>query len=273
MIKADIEKIYKKSEDMETGVEYRLPGKSNRLVKGGIKAAIFDYDGTIVDSMPMWLQASSNYVRSLGKVPAQDLDNRIKNLGLEEGAAVFRDEYGAVGTTEEIVEAVLDMVRDNYRYRIKPKAGVLEVLEDLKAAGVKMVVATASARDMIEICNEVNGLEEYFEAVFTCVEVGANKRKPDIYLEAAKFLGVKPEEALVFEDVHHAAKTACEAGFPVVGIYDDASFLEKDDIYAVSSLYIEDYSQWPGIAEINAGKWATYCADDLCEGIGQGRDK
>lgn len=234
--------------------EVRVPGKAERLAKGGIKAAIFDYDGTVVDSMPMWSKASSDYVRSLGREPGPDLDYKIKHMGLEEGAAVFRDEYGAQGTTEEIVEAVLNGVRAKYREEIVPKDGIVEVLEDLKAAGIKMVVATASARDMIEICNKVHGLDKYFEAVFTCVEVGANKRKPDIYFAAAEFLGAKPEEALVFEDVRHAALTASAAGFPVVGIYDDVSFLDKDDIVAASSLYLEDYSQWPGIASINGNK-------------------
>lgn len=234
--------------------EILTAGKADRLAKGGIKAAIFDYDGTVVDSMPMWSQASSNYVRSLGREPKPDLDEKIKRLGLEEGAAVFRDEYGASGTTEEIVEAVLNGVRENYRNHVVPKEGIVEVLEDLKAAGVKMVVATASARDMIEICNKKHGLDKYFDAVFTCVEVGANKRKPDIYHAAAEFLGVKPEEALVFEDVRHAALCASEAGYPVVGIYDALSGPEREEIAAAAALYLEDYSQWPGIENINNGK-------------------
>ena len=240
--------------NITTTEEKRVPGKAERLAKGGIKAAIFDYDGTVVDSMPMWSQASSNYVRSLGREPGPNLDDQIKRLGLEEGAEVFRSEYGAVGTTEEIVEAVLNGVRNNYKNEIEPKEGIIEVLEDLKAAGIKMVVATASARDMIEICNAKHGLDKYFDAVFTCVEVGANKRKPDIYHAAAEFMGAKPEETLVFEDVRHAALTASEAGYPVVGIYDDVSFLDKDDIYAASSIYLEDYSQWPGIENINKVK-------------------
>lgn len=226
-------------------------GKAERLANGGIKAAIFDYDGTVVDSMPMWSQASSNYVRSLGREPGPDLDDKIKRLGLEEGAAVFRDEYGAVGTTEEIVEAVLNGVRNNYKNDIQPKGDIISVLEDLKSAGIKMVVATASARDMIEICNKKHDLDKYFEAVFTCVEVGANKRKPDIYHAAAEFLGVKPEEALVFEDVRHAALCASEAGYPVVGIYDALSGPEKEEIAAASAIYLEDYTQWPGIRKIN----------------------
>ena len=113
--------------------EKLMPGKAERLAKGGIKAAIFDYDGTVVDSMPMWSQASSNYVRSLGREPKPDLDEKIKKLGLEEGAEVFRSEYGAQGTTEEIVEAVLNGVRANYKNEILPKEGIVEVLEDLKA--------------------------------------------------------------------------------------------------------------------------------------------
>lgn len=215
-----------------------------------IKAAIFDYDGTVMDSMGMWSRASSNYVLTLGKEPAPGLDSLIKHISLEEGAKIFREEYGAPGTDEEIVQAVLDTVLDKYRNTLQLKPHVLKVLDDLKAGGIPMCVATASTREMIEAGNERLGLNTYFDKIFTCVEIGANKRKPDIYHAAAEYFGTSPEETLVFEDVLHASKTAAEAGYQLVAIYDETSEEDKDEIRGLSRVYLDSYEDWPGIEEI-----------------------
>lgn len=220
--------------------------------KKNIKAAIFDYDGTVMDSMGMWSTASSNYVRTvLGREPARDLDMVIKTTSLEEGARIFRDEYGAPGTDEEIVQSVLETVTDQYRRTLQLKPGVLRVLEDLKAHGIRMCVATASAREMIEAGNARLGLDKYFEKVFTCMEVGANKRHPDIYNEAAKYFGTSPEETLVFEDVLHASRTAAEAGYQLVGVYDESSAQDRDGIEPLCRIFLDTYDSWPGIEKLS----------------------
>lgn len=221
--------------------------------KRKIRGAIFDYDGTIMDSMTMWSTASSDYVRNvLGREPLPGLDERIKNLSLEEGAGIFREEYGAPGTDQEIVQAVLETVLFRYRHTLQLKPGILEILRDLKAHGIPMCIATASAREMIEAGNRRLGLEPYFEKIFTCIEVGANKRKPDIYNEAAAFMGTRPEETLVFEDVLHASVTAAEAGYCLIGVYDEVSKDEWEAISGLSALALADYSQWPGISALEA---------------------
>lgn len=218
---------------------------------GKIKAAIFDYDGTVMDSMGMWSQASSNYVRTvLGKEPAPGLDEMIKNTSLEEGAKIFREQYGAPGTDADIVQAVLATVTDQYRNTLQLKPDVLQVLEDLKAHGIKMCVATASAREMIEAGNDRLDLNQYFEKVFTCMEVGANKRRPDIYNEAAAYFGTSPEETLVFEDVLHASKTAAKAGYRLIGILDKYSESDKNSIKELSHLFLDSYDEWPGIENL-----------------------
>lgn len=216
-----------------------------------IKAAVFDYDGTVMDSMGMWSRASSDYVRNvLGKEPAPDLDYTIKTLSLEEGSKIFREDYGAPGTDDEIVQAVLETVLDRYRHTLQLKKGVLRVLDDLRAHGIRMCVATASAREMIEAGNERLGLNRYFEKVFTCMEIGANKRKPDIYNAAADYFGTSPDETLVFEDVLHAAETAAAAGYQLIGIYDENSADEREAIRPLCRLFLDSYDEWPGIENL-----------------------
>jgi HAD superfamily hydrolase (TIGR01509 family) len=229
-------------------------------MKSKIKAAIFDYDGTVLDSMGMWGSASSNYVRTvLGKEPAADIDEVVKRLSLEEGAKIFRDEYGAEGSDDDIVAAVLETVTEQYRTVLPLKGSILNVLEDLKAHGIRMCVATASAREMIEAGNKRLGLDKYFEKIFTCMEIGVNKRKPDIYHQAAAYFGTLPEETLVFEDVLHAAVTASEAGYRLIGIYDEGSAADRDEIKSLSSFFMDSYDEWPGIE--NLDRYCDECVD------------
>lgn len=215
------------------------------------QAAIFDYDGTILDSMPMWEQAASNFVRSLGREPAEGLDWEIRKLSLEQSAEKLRSEYGAVGTDEEIVAALIAMVTEEYKYALQPKRGITKILDDLRAHGIRMAIATASTREMIMAANKRLGLDKYFEEVFTCGEVGADKREPDIYRKAAEFLQSVPSKTLVFEDVEHAVKTASAAGFPVVAVRDRSSEADRKEIEENSILYLEEMTDWPGIEALS----------------------
>lgn len=235
------------------------------------KAAIFDYDGTVVDSMGMWRSTGSSYARKLGAELSDEeadrkLNTQLRGLSLEESAALFREEYGAKGTDEEILADVLDMVFVNYENNIECKKGIIDVLEDLQANGVKMCIATASQRRMIESANARLGIGKYFDKVFTCLELETNKREPDIYMKAAEFFGCDVSEILVFEDVLHAANTAARAGFPVVGVYDEESAQEKEQLKSISRLYIDSYADWRGIKnlkEINInGETRLYFDED-----------
>lgn len=208
-------------------------------------AAIFDYDGTILDSMPMWNHIPSRFVRSLGAEPEPDLDSIIKHMSLEESSQRFR-EYGASGTVDEIVNQIMDLVFDSYQKELQPKPGVIEVLSDLKKHGIRMCIATQTPSRMIREANHRLGLDDYFEDVFSCSEWNTHKTEPFIYETAAKHFNTSPNEILVFEDVLYAVKTASEAGFPVIGIYDDSSRDDREQIILNSRYYLESYADWPG---------------------------
>ncbi len=207
------------------------------------KAAVLDYDGTILDSMPMWLNAASNYLRKMGCEPSPDLDALIKGASIDDGIRIMR-EQGVQGSDEEIAEGFLSSVRREYRENLMPKPGIIEILDDLRSHGIKLCIATASERVMIESANKRLGISGYFDAVFTCQEVGRNKHFPDIYFKAAEFFDVKPEETLVFEDVPHASKAAHDAGFTVIGVYDESSADDRPEIEKYSRVYIDNYSNW-----------------------------
>ena len=185
-----------------------------------IKGAIFDFDGTLVDSMFIWDTFGEDYLRTLGKEPKENLTEVFKTFTLEQAAEYYRKNYGVTLSVEEIVDGVNDMVAEIYRTKVTLKSGVLEFLRDLQSKGVKMCVATVTDRPIVEdvLCNL--GIRDFFTEIFTCAEVGYNKETPHIYRVALEALGAKKDETVVFEDALHALITATKDGFKVAAVYD-----------------------------------------------------
>ena len=185
-----------------------------------IKGAIFDFDGTLVDSMFIWDTFGEDYLRTLGKEPRENITETFKTFTLEQAAEYYREHYGVALSVNEIVDGVNEMVAKLYRTKVTLKDGVREYLEALKSQGVKMCVATVTDRPIVEdvLCNL--GIRDFFTEIFTCAEVGYNKETPHIYRVALEALGAKKDETVVFEDALHALITAKKDGFKVAAVYD-----------------------------------------------------
>lgn len=223
---------------------------ANITEKITITGAIFDVDGTILDSMQEWRQIGSRFLVSKGCTPAPDIDEKMIHRTLEESALAFKEEYGVQGSIEEIVEGILKLIEDGYRHTIQLKEGILGVLDDLREMKIPMYVATATDRDMLEPAFARLDLWKYFNGMITCSELGVSKRNADIYRHAAGLLHSAPEKTLVFEDVEHAVTSASDAGFPVVAIYDKASEKENHLIRRKAAVYFNSFTEWPGLANL-----------------------
>ena len=185
-----------------------------------IKGAIFDFDGTLVDSMFIWDTIGEVYLRSLDIEPRENLAEAFKTFTLEESAEYYRTHYGVTLSVEKIVDGVNEMVSEIYRTKVALKNGVLEFLRDLQIKGVKMCVATVTDRPIVEDVLNRLGIRDFFTEIFTCAEVGYNKETPHIYRAALGVLGTKKDETVVFEDALHALITAKKDGFKVAAVYD-----------------------------------------------------
>ena len=185
------------------------------------KYAIFDMDGTLIDSMVFWKNLATEYLTSKGilQIPA-DILEQIKPMTMSESAALFRREFGLTGDVEAQMN---EMMEDHYRNDIPLKPGVREYLENLHRQGVRMCVASATAEHLMESCLTRLGVRQYFEFLLSCETVGAGKRSPLVYQESARRLGTVPGEIAVYEDALYAVQTAKAAGFHVVGVYDDSA--------------------------------------------------
>jgi len=207
-----------------------------------LSGAIFDLDGTLLDSMFIWDTVGEDYLRSCGMQPHEALNEKFKNMSLYQAACYYRDEYGMPGSAEEIMGGVNRLIAHFYMDEVQPKAGVPEMLEALKKRGVKMCVASATDRPLVKAALSRCGLLGYFEEIFTCSSVGHGKDEPDIFLAALDFLGTPKESTWVFEDALHAAQTAKAAGFPVLAVY-DRSEKDQDALAKLADVYVRSFAE------------------------------
>lgn len=208
------------------------------------KYAIFDMDGTLIDSMRYWKDLGRAYLTAKGvTVDLTALMERIKPMTMTESAALFRELFDLPGTPQAIADEMNAMMERYYREDIPLKAGVREYLEALQARGVRMCVASATDSALMEACLTRLDAAQYFEFLLSCEAVGAGKSRPDVYFEAARRLGAVPAETAVYEDALYAAQTAKRAGFYVVGVYDDAGAAHWDDLAALADETVRDWTK------------------------------
>lgn len=219
-----------------------------------IRGAIFDVDGTLLDSMPIWRNAGARYLESLGVTPQAGLADVLFPMSFEEGAAYLKRQYGLEQTIEEIQAGISSVIGGFYRNEVTLKPGAADFLERLRQKGVPMVLATTGDPPLIAAALKRLGVAGYFSRIFTCAELNTSKRQPDIYLAAAACLGCRPEETAVFEDVLHAVRAAAGAGFVTVAVEDAESANHRAEIQSRAHWYMEDFTRFDNFWSFASGK-------------------
>ncbi|NLA77270.1 MAG: HAD family phosphatase [Clostridiales bacterium] len=202
-----------------------------------ISGAIFDLDGTLMESMHIWRSVGETYLRNRGIEVGRDLHNRLCTMSLHQSAALFREELGVGETVEEIMSGINGMIEYFYFNVASPKEGARDFLLKLKNGGVKMCIASATDKYLVAAALERNGMLGYFEDILTCTTVGAGKGRPDIFIRSLELLGTPKDETFVFEDALYAIRTAKAAGFKVAAVYDKYSDSEQNEIKQLADLY------------------------------------
>ncbi len=209
-----------------------------------IKGVIFDVDGVLLNSMPIWENLGELYLRSLGVEAEKDLGEILFTMSLEEGADYLISQYGLNKTPEEIVEGLNREVRDFYAERVPLKEGVREFLYELNEKKIPMVIATSGDRKNTEAALRRLKVLNYFQGIFTCSEIGSGKNQPDIYLAAALQLDTEPAETWVFEDAYHAIRTAKSVGFKTAAVYDKANDKDLAQIWNTADIYLPEFTDF-----------------------------
>ncbi len=205
-----------------------------------IKYAIFDFDGTLFDSMSIWDRVGEIYLGSLGIKPKPSLREDVRALSLHQAVCYVKKEYKVSLSEEEIMVGINRVVENFYLYEVLPKPGVIDFLDQMKRAGISMCIATASDQAQIKAALKRCNMDSYFEKIFTCTEVGHGKDEPLIFRKAMEFLGGDRSNTMVFEDAIHAIRTAKEDGFRVVGVF-DASERRQEEVRELTDAYLVDF--------------------------------
>lgn len=212
-----------------------------------IKGAIFDLDGTILDSMSIWDKAGEVFLYNLGIEAEPELSKIMFCLSMNEGAKFLKDRYHLSMDVDAIIAGINHTIEDFYYYRVQLKEGMESLLKVMQQVGIKMVAATSCDRQVFEKALERLKVISYFDKIFTCTEIGSGKEKPDIYLAAAEYMGTFPEDTWVFEDALHAIQTAKDAGFRTVGVFDASNLGDIDEIKKTSDIYLEKLDDINGL--------------------------
>lgn len=207
-----------------------------------IEAAIFDMDGTLVDSMWIWNEIDKEYLGSHGiKVPPT-LCTDIAHMNFHDVALYFKTTFNLPYEQSEIENHWNELAYEAYSKKIKLKPGAKTFLKALKENNIKIALATSNNKLLLEACLKANGVYDYFDSITLTSEVSRGKDFPDVYLLSANKVGAKPENCVVFEDLLTAIKGAKQAGMKVIGVYDEFSKDQHSDIKALADEFILDYN-------------------------------
>ena len=205
------------------------------------KAAIFDLDGTLVDSMAVWDHICRDWLKSKGKVPEHALEEKLLTMTLEQSAEYVINFYNIDLPPSRIIKEWEGMVLYQYKHTILLKDGAAELIKSLAASGMKLGIATSCFPAACESVLSRHGIRNYFSAIVHADSVSRNKTFPDIFLACAEKLGTEPKDCVVFEDLCAALAGIRAAGMDAVAVYDDSGAGEwekfkREADYAVVSM-------------------------------------
>lgn len=209
-----------------------------------MKAFIFDLDGTLTDSMYVWVNADRKFLGKFGIEPDDEYNRTITSLTFTEGVNYIKTRYNIDMTQEEIMNELYNLAYDEYEKNVNLKKGVIEFLDRLKKQGIKLGIATFSIKDMCYAVLKRHDILKYFDTIVFSDDVGVNKTFPDIYIETANRLGEDIKNCVVFEDVPHAAMGAKKSGAFVVGVYDEFSDDKRGEMEKICDKYIDSFDEF-----------------------------
>ncbi len=215
--------------------------KLTHSIFDGIRAVIFDMDGTLIDSMWVWRDVDDEFLKDRGFSNDKQHEFGIEGMSFEETAVYFKEFYHLPESVEEIMDHWNQMAYDRYANDVPYKKGAKELLKACREAGLKTAIATSNIRTLAEATGRRLGFDRYIDVMVTAAEVKKGKPSPDIYLKAAEKLSVSPGECLVFEDLCQGIRAGRAAGMRVCAVADVYSEEQEDTKRELSDCFVQDY--------------------------------
>ena len=208
-----------------------------------IEGAVFDLDGTLLDSSWVWEKVDEKFLGDRGFQVPDDYVDEISPLGAERAAVYTIERFGLNEDKDDIVREWIEMAKKEYATEVVCKPYAKEFLEELHKLNIKMAVATSSDRELFMKTLEREGILKYFQKIVTVDEVERGKGYPDIYEEAARRIKVNPHKCLVLEDILAGVTGASLGEFNVVAVFDEKSKHNWEKIKSISKYSINDYKE------------------------------
>lgn len=212
------------------------------------RAALFDMDGTLIDSMGVWAKVDEDFFARRGMPVPEDYSRAIAGLSFRQTGEYTKERFQLPEPVDDILAEWNDMCEKAYVHDVPLKPGAKEYVSRLKDAGVKLAVATALPRHLYEPVLRRTGIYDLFDAFASTGDTGESKRTGKVYLLAAEKLGVTPGECAVFEDILEGLLGARAAGMKAVCVRDEAALRELPRALEICDRYVNDFRELSGDA-------------------------
>ncbi len=209
-----------------------------------IKAAIFDLDGTLINSMGIWRRLLPEFLEARALKAPDNMLSRVAFMTLTQSSQYVADSFPELSMTgKQVKEAWMAIVYGEYAEKIELKSGAADFIKKLKQNNVKIAVATACSKNLAEVCLKNNGIYDMIDTVTYAEDIGCGKDSPRIYLECLNKLGCEAAEAVLFEDILMALKTAGEIGLKTIIVEDESAARDREDLKRSAYKYIKDFTE------------------------------
>lgn len=209
-----------------------------------MRAVVFDFDGTLVDTMEFWNNLAKNYLLSIGITPLDDLDKALEKLTVDEGVLHMKERYKIEKTQIEIQAEMDELLFSYYREDVELKPYVEEMLEKLKNKKIRMAIASVIDEELILSVLKRYDISHYFEFIQTCENVSLSKDDRNFFDLLPEKLNLKPDGIYMFEDTLYPIISAKKAGLKVVGVEDGSGAKDIEKIIELSDVYIKDFREF-----------------------------
>ena len=207
------------------------------------EGAIFDLDGTLLDSLWVWDEVDKNFLGRRGIDVPNDYMDIINPMSVMQTAEYTIERFSLSDTPQDLIKEWNMLALKEYKSNVNMKPGAHEYLHNLKKQGIKLGIATASDPEIYVPALKNLGIYDLFDAITHADEVSRGKDFPDIYLLTAQKLGIAPEKCVVFEDIFSGINSAKSAGFYTIGVHEEYSKKDTDKIIRTADMYILSFDE------------------------------
>lgn len=208
------------------------------------KCVFFDFDGTLVDSMPYWEKSFKDQLKDRGIEADGNLLMEMSFMNMYDSTQYVIDKFHLDANVDELVEEKKGRMQYYYTNEVSLREGVYEVLKELKAAGLMTVITTVSSEKLIRESLTKHGIDSYIDGVFSLDDVPYPKTDDRYFIEACRKFAVNKEDVVMIDDSYAALKTAKDFGMKTLAVYEKYSALNWEKIRNTADWHIDSFTEW-----------------------------